>query len=369
MWGTQVLSRISGVDYHDMGGAGKHRAGADEMEGRRMATRKLSVLGLIVAAAACNDATRPAMGDEHSAIVVAHDTLWAQVEDVVLTTLQPTVFAARDEATFRVTHESPASPYWGDLRRFRQIVAIGRPDDPWVAEPLRRAGADPDGAAILEAESVWARNQRVTVVVVPEDDPAGAVEASVDSVARLMDRRYREWTLDRMYTSGVNTVLADHLAENGGFTLRVPRVYRSHQVGDSAFIFLNDQPDATRLARSLFVTWETPIEGQPSVDRILEWRQAVADHYYDWGQDTQRERLQVRELDGPAAGGLEVRGVWYGTIQGFPEAGLFISRAVDCPELNRRYLLDAWLYAPARAKYQYIIQLETLLDSFRCAAS
>lgn len=326
----------------------------------------LPVLFMVVAVAGCNDRTRQAMGDEHSVIVVAHDSLWAQVEDTVLSTLQPRIFAARDEPTFRVSHSAPDDPYWGDLRRFRQILAIGRPDDPWVQEPLDRAGAEVNEAAILEAEDVWARGQRVTILVVPETRPAAAVEARIDSIAALLDRRYRAWVLDRMYTSGVDEELRAQSREGPGFDLRIPDVYRWRQVSDSAYLFINDQPDASQLVRSLLVTWRSRTDQEPAVDDVLDWREEAAERYYDWGQDTRRERLQTRRLAEQPHEGLEVRGVWHGTIEGFPQAGTFITRAVDCPDQNRRYLLDAWLYAPARAKYQYIIQLETLLDTFRC---
>lgn len=39
---------------------------------------------------------------------------------------------------------------------------------------------------------------------------------------------------------------------------------------------------------------------------------------------------------------------------------------VTCDEQDRTYLIDAWLYAPGREKYEYIIQLETIVDSFSC---
>jgi hypothetical protein len=329
--------------------------------------RKLVPAALLLAAlAGCNDRTRQAMGDEHSVIVVADGELWAQVEDTVLTALQPRVFAVRDEATFRVSHVAPTDPYWGDLRRFRQILAIGRPDDPWVAQALGRAGAEPRGSGILEADDVWARGQRVTILTVPETDGVAAVEAAVDSIARLLDHRYRAWTVSRMYTSGLDQGLAGQLAAEAGFALDLPNVYRWRQVSDSAYLFINDQPDASQLVRSLLVAWRAGTEGEPATDTALGWRDTAAAQYYDWGQTTERDRLQTRSLDAPGDGGIEVRGIWFGTIEGFPQAGSFITRVIDCPDQNRRYLLDAWLYAPARAKYQYIIQLETLLDSFEC---
>jgi hypothetical protein len=331
-------------------------------------SKLLPVLAMVVVVVGCNDRTRPAMGDEHSVIVVAADSLWAQVEDTVLSSLQTRVFGARDEATFRVTHISPTDPYWGELRRFRQILTMGRPDDSWVQDPLSRASVDPavNGAQVAEAENVWARGQRVIILVVPEREPAEAVEAQVDAVAAVLDSRYRDWVLNRMYTSGVDAELGDQLARDAGFSLRLPNVYRWRQVADSAYLFINDQPDASQLVRSLLVTWRPADEGDHAVDGILDWREEAAAQYYDWGQDTRRERLQTMAVAGEGYQGLEVRGVWHGTIEGFPQAGSFITRSVDCPDQGRRYLLDAWLYAPARAKYQYMIQLETLLGSFRC---
>jgi hypothetical protein len=331
--------------------------------------RALPVVLVAMAAAGCNDRTRPAMGDEHSVIVIAADSLWAAVEDTILSALQPTVFAVRDEPTFRVSHASPAEEHFADLRRFRQILTIGNTTDPWVDAALSRAGLDGDPPPISEARDVWARNQRVTVLVVPGDDPAGAVAARVDSLAALLDHRYRAWSRERMFISGLDTGLASRLEEDAGFTLQMPNVYRWRQVGDSAYLFLNDQPDAEQLVRSLLVTWQSGAQAEPGEEGILDWRDEAARAYYDWGQTTERDRLQTRRLDAPGAGGLEVRGVWFGTIEGFPQAGPFITQAIDCPDQDRRYLLDAWLYAPARAKYQYMIQLETLLSSFRCPPS
>jgi hypothetical protein len=309
------------------------------------------------------------MGDEHSVIVIAADSLWAAIEDTVLTALQPTVFAVRDEPAFRVSHASPAEEHFADLRRFRQILTIGQATDPWVEAALSRAGVTADAPGIAETRDVWARNQRVMVLVVPEANPAAEVAARLDSLATLLDAGYRAWARERMFISGLNAELATHLADEAGFTLQVPHVYRWRQVGDAAYLFLNDQPDAEQLVRSLLVTWRPVTEGEPDLDSTLDWRDQAASSYYDWGQTTERDRLQTRPLTAPGAGGLEVRGVWFGTIEGFPQAGPFITRTIDCPDQNRRYLLDAWLYAPARAKYQYMIQLETLLTSFRCTTA
>ncbi len=320
---------------------------------------------LVVAAAACADGSRPAMGDVNSIIVVAADSLWAEVSDTVLTTLQPRIFAVRDEPTFQLTHVSPGSEDWVTLQRFRQILVIGQAGDFWVERALSAADTTPSAPAIVEANRVWARNQQVTALVVPESGEVGAVEGAVEELAALLDRRYRQWAQTRMYMSGHNTALADSLRQTAGFTVDIPDVYRWRQAADSLFFFLNDNPDASQLVRWVTVTWTGAPTGEITRESVLSWRDSVGIGYYDWTQTTGRDRLQTQEIDSPAGGGLAVRGVW-SAADDFPQGGPFITYVVDCPAQDRRYLLDAWLYAPAKDKYQYMIQLETLLNSFQC---
>jgi hypothetical protein len=320
----------------------------------------------LLAVAACADSSRTAMGDANSIIVVAADSLWAEVADTVLTTLQPRIFAVRDEPTFNLTHTSPGSEDWPEFQRFRQILVIGVPDDPWVRRPLEEADTVVEPPALVEVDRVWARNQRVTALVVPGEGSADAVRASVDSLAHLLDSRYRGWARNRMYYSGHDEALADTLAREAGFTVDMPEVYRWRQINDSTYAFLNDNPDASQLVRWLTVTWRTSPSAPLTEDAVLSWRDSLAGTHYDWGQRTLRDRLEIDTLDAPGTGGLSVRGAWTGLEEDFPQGGPFITHVVDCPEQDRRYLLDTWLYAPTRDKYQYMIQLETLLESFRC---
>lgn len=332
-----------------------------------MTLSRKPLLVLLLAVGACTDTTRPAMGDVNSIIVVAADTLWAEVSDTVLTALEPRVFAVRDEFMFKLTHVSPGSEHWSELQRFRQILAIGRPGDPWMERPLDVADTTVSGGAILEARRVWARDQQVTVLVVPETAPAEYVRSAVDSLSTLLDNRYRSWARSRMYLSGHNTELADTLREEAGFHMDLPNVYRWRQLTESTYAFLNDNPDASKLVRWITVTWREPSGSQLTVDEALDWRDSLGTTFYDWGQTTLRDRLETRQIVGRAEGelGLEIRGAWTAT-EDFPQGGPFITRIIDCQAQDRRYLLDAWLYAPARDKYQYMIQLETLLNGFRC---
>lgn len=334
-----------------------------------MRSLRIVVPLLCLAAAACNNSSRTAMGDANSIIVVVEDSVWAEVSEEVLNTLQPRIFAVRDEQTFKVTQVSPRSEDWGQLRPFRQILAIGQATDPWIERIVERADTSVSAPAVVQATRVWARNQVATAMVVPGDAPAETVREVIGAVAELIDRGYRRWAVQRMFISGRDTALADTLRDQAGFSVAIPQVYTQRREGDDGWLFFNDQEAGTPLVRSFFITSRPADDAPVTAEEALSWRNEIGDSIYDWPQQAQPEPLRERQLEEPGAGGIEVRGNWAGTDPSFPQAGLFITRVIRCPAQERDFLLDTWLYAPATDKYQYVIQLETLLGSFECGGS
>jgi hypothetical protein len=213
------------------------------------------------------------------------------------------------------------------------------------------------------------------MVITPEgpDAAAGALATLLAELGALYDAQFRQLALNRMYVSGVDTLLADTLASRVGFRMLFPTVYK-RSVRDSVYMFRNDNPDPSELIRQIGVTWRTPmpdsLTGSPMGDRAatLAWREALATTNYADEQviDTARVFERTVEVDGRQA--FEVQAVWQSPPEAWPAAGPFIARLIPCPEQDRLYLVDAWLYAPGREKYEYMIQLETLLDSFQCTA-
>ena len=104
--------------------------------------------------------------------------------------------------------------------------------------------------------------------------------------------------------------------------------------------------------------------GEPPSDELLRRISTI----YDWKQTVDTARVRTDTVAG-FPGATEVDGVWNGTVQNFPQAGPFITRLIPCPAQHRDYLLDAWLHAPASDKYEYMLQMDTILGSFDCNAS
>lgn len=337
-----------------------------------MKPRSAIVLILVLAASAAGCDKRQAYGDPNAIIVGIPDANWEEVGPVIQEGLRPTIFTVRDERTFRVTQKDPSDPDWTLLRQFRQVLLVGSPEDPWLEDAVaraRRAGEDLTPPRLVQTYDVWARGQVVSMMLTPPGIPPGEVGPLTDSLQALLDRQLREIYLARMFASGRNDSLRAHLASTAGFSLELPRVYYWDQQ-DSVWVFRNDNPDPSRLIRQVGVTWRSPLpEAMPDAEELVAWRQWMVNGFY---QDEQVTELHASEFTRGRLGGREVvqlQAIWANPPgSDWPRGGPILARAVACPEQDRLYLVDAWLYAPGEDKYQYMIQLETILDSFRCGA-
>jgi hypothetical protein len=331
--------------------------------------RKLafSALTILAATTACSSST-PSYGDFNSIIAVMAPSVWDQVGDDVYDALEPTIKIVGTERTFTVTYQNPNDKEWHNLRRFRQLLLVGTAADPWIQEALPRVRGDVTGPGLYRAFDVWARDQQVTVILAEPGHEAEAVRAHLAEINQSLDQQFRAYARARMFLSGTDSALADTLARTAGFRLTLPDVYRwQHQ--DSIYSFRNDNPDPAELIRQITVTWRSPIPTSMTSDEVLAWRADVAQTYGE-PQDVDLSQADTSSFDFQGRPAFQVQALWKNPPQlDWPAAGPFITRTVVCPQQDRMYLLDAWLYAPGKEKYEYMIQLQTILDSFRCGAS
>ena len=327
----------------------------------------LAAAGSLVALTACE--LPRAHGDANAIIVATDFDAWDEVESTLLQTLEPTIQTVREERPFRVTHQDPnESEHWGTLRRFRQVLALGTRDDFWVAEALdaHPEGDEASAPQILQVRDLWARGQLVTILLLPETGKAEALATLGEPLFELLDEQYRAWARNRMFVSGRNTALADSLRANVGFSLTFPQVYR-YSVRDSVFRFRNDNPSPTERIREVAVTWQSPIpEADPTQQELAEWRVDLTEEYYMNPQVLDTLIITYRDIAVDGIEGVELQSAWANPPDRWVAGGPFITRALRCPDQDRLYLVDAWLYAPGQDKYEFMIQLETILDSFRC---
>jgi len=339
-----------------------------ERSGRAGPTRGLAAVFVVavLAAASVSACDRPqAYGEANSLIVVAPDSLWAQLEDTTYAALERTIRTVYDEDRFQVTQIEPGAEEWQNLRLFHQIVVFGTPADDLMQQVLDAAGrGGTDPPAVVQAEGMWARGQLVTGVLLEPGNEAETWATLLDEVYESIDQQYRDFVFRRMYVSGVDTARMDSLRQRYGFSVRLPQVYQVQSHPERSMVIVrNDNPDPSELIRSLTVAWRPRVDTLVA-DTAYAWRASIDSAFYNVPQaivrDTLRPPRRVRHDGRPA---LELYGTWEDETE-YPAAGPFVDRLIQCGE--RTFLLDAWLYAPGEDKYQYVLQLERLMSSFRC---
>jgi hypothetical protein len=313
---------------------------------------------------ACNR-SQQAMGTTNSVIVLTTDSVWAMVGDSVLTALEPRIFTVRDERTFDVTQVSPQDPNWTDLRRFRQVLAIGTAEDGWVEPVLRRADDAVRDGGVARRQDVWARNQLVTAIVVPPGAGPDAVLRHVAVVAQSLDSTFRAGALQRMFLSRPDTLLRDSLRARHGFGILLPNVYRPLTREADVHLFQSSTQVGGTLVRSILVTQRDGLLPL-TAETALAWRDSAGAAEYRPAHETPRDRIASQMLSVGGAPAVEVQGVWDGTDPTWPMSGPFLARMIHCEAQDRTWFVDAWVYAPGRAKYEYMIQLQTILNTFEC---
>ncbi|MEK6254814.1 MAG: DUF4837 family protein, partial [Gemmatimonadales bacterium] len=123
-------------------------------------------------------------------------------------------------------------------------------------------------------------------------------------------------------------------------------------------------PDPSELIRSILIQRGEAVDSMtPSM--VYLWRTSIDDAHYNVPQDFDVIAGTGRSFDLNGSEAVEARGTWKDRAA-YPAAGPFVARAVRCG--NEVIYLDAWLYSPnpRRSKYEYMTQLEEILDSFAC---
>ncbi len=330
-------------------------------------TRMVPALAALLCLAVAGCEKTLAFGDANSIIVAVPNELWESTQSEIKYSLETRVFTVTDEKAFTLTQVDPREPTWGNLRRFKQVLVIGSENDPWVLQALeeRRGNEALAPPEILQMRDVWAKSQLVTVALLNDGEPLPQLQRLLPELSEQFDEQYRSYVVQRMFVSGPDTLLADSLEATAGFRLMIPAVY-DREVRDSVYVFRNDNPDPSELIRQIAVDWMSPVPDDLGPERLLEWRAELVERYYE---DEQVVNLaDVRGGPGNFGGShaYQIQASWQSPPGGWPAGGPFLLRAIICEQQERVYLLDAWLYAPGKEKYEYMIQLETILDSFRC---
>jgi hypothetical protein len=306
-----------------------------------------------------------AVGTWNEVVVAADPAVWSEVGPDLRRALEREILSVRRETAFRVRAASLEDP--DAYRTWAKVIVIASLEGNGpVLEPIPgdvRAAVLEKGALVTILPDVWAKNQWVLFLLTArQEDIPRTVMRSREVLFSRIDEHLRDQVRERMFLSGRDVELEERLRADHRFSLRLPVVYRVDETGldRGALRFFNIDPQ-----RSIIVSWEEAPRDTLDPGAVLERRRELAELYYP-GDRVVEERTTVERVEFHGHRALRLSGVWENREE--IEGGTFVTLAFDCPETGRFYLIDALLYSPdpKKSRYVYQIQIETILDSFRC---
>jgi hypothetical protein len=290
---------------------------------------------------------------------------WSELEHMVRGAIERRVSGVSDERVFTVVHQEPYGEGWEERSRAPQLVLIGTFADPWIQEALDEAETPLREPGLARVLGVWADRQVANVVVLPESGYDDHLEEHLAGVYAQLHADFRAIVRTEMYASGANTELADSLWETEKFGVLIPNSYAWSRT-DSTFLFWPEDEGEADVERRVAVTWMNPAPPSFEIDEVLAWRERTAREHYGAPQEVVG-RVTAERIAFAGYVALEVRGQWTRrTESGERQEGSLLARVAVCEGQNRAYLLDSWLHTAAAETYEYVVQLETILDTFRC---
>ncbi len=335
------------------------------MSSIRSTVTTLAVASVAVAAAiGCGKG--PAFGSDNAIIVVIPEPLESSLTDPIRRSFERTVLTTRDEPVFEVTFTTPESI--GEFTKWKRLVIIETKADALLLPELVDVGASSE--VVEEVHDKWARDQ--TIYALGADTPAATsalVRKQLDSIYERIHQDFVDYHVRRMWASGPDSSLADQMADDLGFSIVLPRVYRPAQASapPDTRTWFNVDP-----RRVVSIHW-VPESASMGLDpeSVLAVREAWGHALFPGDSivmrpDTTGANPRLIAIRSQLAGQSAIRllGVWENRSD--VSAGVFLTYGVLCND--QLVLLDGNLYAPDRAKYPFLIQLERIFETFRCAS-
>lgn len=329
---------------------------------RRTARRITAVAAVLVLFSACQN--RTPIGTPNEIAVVTSRGVWDAAGQEIIAALEPRIFTVRDERILHVAYAEPDDVASSELRRMRRILLIGSAREPLIAEALAgRVAETLTPPTVVLLSDVWAKNQIVTVALLPKTGEPQVLERLLPRIRDIFLRELDEHIQLGMAAIPANERAAERLRRVTGVTLAVPQTYTHEQLNAGVFIFQRQEHGYTPIVRT--ITLDSRARGAVdwSAEAAREWRAELAERANEPPHVTETD---AEPLQGELAGQptIQIRGIWSNRPGEWPSAGPFKTRMVECAE--RVFLIDTWLYAPVDDKYEYMYQLDRILDTFRC---
>ncbi len=344
------------------------------------------ILSVVSILSSCSDEVSPSMqamptalGKMNEIVVIADQELWdGPIGDTIQYYFASSYpIMPSPEPFFDLRHFTPEEIKNQKLKReLRTYMIVGNIADE-SASSTAMIRQDIGESKYLEAlegngnnnsvgNNRWARNQLVVYLYANSEDAlAETIRKSFSAIAKRVNVHDLKQLSQRVYARPENLGLTRKLKEEYGLDLRVPGDYSLalEKVEENLIWLRKDDPEATLN----FVLQKIPYtdKNQISKAEIKRLRDKFGKAYVS--TDVEGSYMRTNDVDLPmyeytidinGMYALEARGIW--EINNDFMGGPFISYMILSPDQKQLYFIDAFVFAPGKAKRDLIQQLEHL---------
>ncbi|MBN2541783.1 DUF4837 family protein [bacterium] len=237
----------------------------------------------------------------------------------------------------------------------------------WIRQnlsPEARELVEKYSAYIFVKKDVWAQGQSVIIFTATEPELLSAqIIINADDIFEILDesvnQRIEEWIFSEAFGEGEQNEIEQKIIDDYGFSIRVPRNFDFEKGSpESHFIWLRHlKPE-----QWVFVWWEDTSDITLSLDWWISKRDSLCKVHYE-GDSVVQNSLSYQNAIFDSLPALEIRGLWQNktTLVGGP----LVSYVFFDPEKNRKYIVDAAVFAAGVKKAPYLRHTRIIANTFR----
>lgn len=325
---------------------------------------------------ACDQAQKPATGQEDEIIVFADSTEFYQLENSLLTVFGKIIYTPQPENLFLLIRKNII-----DLEKYRNrkniiIIAplnseseVGRYINGMLSPDVKNL-VNSDSISVVNKYDLWARNQLLMVLTAPSMEK---LNQSILNEHENLLHHFQKISDTRLFQSLYNEKferkdIEAKILKNYGWMIYVQSdFYLALDTPEDNFVWLRRSP-GTDMERWIFVHWlENASPAMLNRDSIYSIRDRITQKYYKSSDDQSyveisddyKTTLEVNFLNRYA---LMTQGLW--RMNDGSMGGPFINYSFYDQQTKRLYMLDGSIYAPKYYKKKLIQQVDVILQSF-----
>lgn len=292
-------------------------------------------------------------GNLNAISVVVDKVLWDNnVGEAIRNTFAtPVIGLPQDEPSFKM-RQIPPQVFDGFVTKSRIILKIEK-------------GSETASTKI--SHEVYAKPQTVAVITGKTDQDI--IAQLKQNKSKIINAYSKEEVKEKQRRIKLSLLDVEPIERKLGFSIEIPSAYRISKSDDNFFWI---QKNLTNTNTIGLMFYEVPLNdiktGDSTVIDITSIRNLTTktkipgeDDIYMQVEDAYTPGIFTSTIDNKSA--YEMRGIW--EMVGFTMAGPFITYAIEDKVNNRYIIADGYVYAPSKAKRNYIFEIESIIKSIK----